>query len=61
MFMVQSALSVYRSTQHSAYQSAARFVPRHTLAAIASAQKIEAAAKKAERAESALSALAALA
>ncbi len=61
MLMVQSALSVYRSVQHSVSQSACRFVPRHTLSAITSAQKIEGAAKKAERAESALSALAALA
>ncbi len=58
MLMVQSALSVYRLAQRSAYQSAARFVLRHTLSAIASAQKIEATAKKAESALSALATLA---
>lgn len=55
--MSQSAFAVYRSV----YQSTYRFVPRQTLSAIASAQKIEAAAKKAERADSALSMLSALA
>jgi predicted NAD/FAD-binding protein len=50
--MVQSAYSTYRAV----YQKASRFVPRH-LAAIAAAEKIEAAAKRAESALATLTAL----